>query len=133
MIADTGTGRILRDRVISPTQGYDRGASSLHEEVGHLGRERALNVGQGTRNKGGDEQKNAQTTTIVVIEQWICLVLGVACMALGMWGTCMKAGQDALSEYIAWLGPLYIPTLRVTAVVCVGLGVVLIRRGWRQL
>ena len=133
MIADTGTGRILTNRVISPTQGYNRGAGSLHEEVGHLGRERALNAGQGTKKKGGDEQKSAQPTTIVVIEQWICLVLGVACIALGMWGICMKTGQDALSEHIAWLGTLYIPTLRVTAVVCVGLGLMLIRRGWTHL
>ena len=133
MMADTGTGRILTTKVISPIQGYDRGAGSLHEGVGHLGRERALSVGRGTRKKGGDEQKSAQPTTIAVLEQWICLVLGFTCMAFGMWGICMKPGQDALSEHIAWLGSLYMPTLRVTAVVCVGLGVVLIRRGWAHL
>jgi hypothetical protein len=88
-----------------------------------------LSIGQGAREKGGDERKNAQPTTIAVIEQWICFVLGLVCMAFGIWGICMKPEQDALSAYIAWLGSLYVPTLRITAVVCVGLGVMLIRRG----
>jgi hypothetical protein len=133
MMADMGIGRILTTKVIAPVQGYDRGTVSLHEDVGRLGRERSLSVGRGIRKKGGDEEKRAQTTTIVVIEQWICLVLGFTCIAFGMWGICMKPGQDALSEHIAWLGSLYMPTLRVTAVVCVGLGVMLIRRGWAHL
>jgi len=128
-MAGTGTDRILATKVISPIQGYDRGPGGLHEDVGHLGRERTLSVGQGAREKTGDEQKGAQPTTIVVIEQWICFILGLVCMALGMWGICMKPEQDALSAYIAWLGSLYVPTLRVTAVVCVGLGLMLIRRG----
>jgi hypothetical protein len=41
---------------------------------------------------------------IVVVEQWICLVLGLVCMGFGMWGICMKPEQDALSVHIAWLG-----------------------------
>ena len=127
-MADTGTRRILATRVISPILNYDRGTGSLHGD-GHLSRERTLSVGQGVREKGGDERKRAQPTTIVVIEQWICFVLGLVCFAFGMWGICMKPEQDALSAYIAWLGSLYVPTLRVTAVVCVGLGVMLIRRG----
>src|ERR1700740_164525 len=129
MMADTGTDRILTTKATSPIQGYDRGTSSLHENVGHLGRERTLSVGQGVREKGEVERKSAQPTTIIVIEQWICFVLGLVCMAFGMWGICMKPEQDALSAYIAWLGSLYVPTLRVTAVVCVGLGVSLISRG----
>ena len=127
-MADTGTRRILATRVISPILSYDRGTGSLHGD-GHLSRERTLSVGQGVREKGGDERKRAQPTTIVVIEQWICFVLGLVCFAFAMWGICMKPEQDALSAYIAWLGSLYVPTLRVTAVVCVGLGVMLIRRG----
>jgi len=133
MMADTGTGRILATKVISPIQGYDRGTRSLHEDVGHLGHERTLSVGQGARKKGGGEQESAQPKMIVVIEQWICLVLGLVCMAFGMWGICMKPEQDALSAYVAWLGSLYMPTLRVTAVVCIGLGVMLARRGWVHL
>jgi hypothetical protein len=129
MMADTGTDRILATTVISPIHSYDRGTSSLHEDVGHLSRERTLSVGQGVREKKGVERKSAQPTTIVVIEQWMCLVLGLVCMAFGIWGICMKPEQDALSAYTAWLGSLYMPTLRVTAVVCVGFGVMLIRRG----
>jgi hypothetical protein len=41
---------------------------------------------------------------IVVVEQWICLVLGFVCMGFGMWAICMKPEQDALSAHIAWLG-----------------------------
>ena len=133
MMANTGTGRISTTKVISPVQGYDRGTGSLHEDVGHLGHERTLSVGQRVRGKGGGEQKSAQPKMIVVIEQWICLVLGLVCMAFGMWGICMKPEQDALSAYIAWLGSLYMPTLRVTAVVCIGLGVMLARQGWAHL
>lgn len=132
-MADIGIGRVLTTKVVSPIQSYDRGTRSLHEEVGDLGREPALSVGWGIRKKEGDEQKRAQPKTIAVIEQWICLVLGFTCVAFGMWGICMKPGQDALSEHIAWLGALYMPMLRLTAVVCVGLGVTLIRRGWAHL
>jgi hypothetical protein len=133
MMADTGIGRILTTKVISPIQSYDRGTRSLHGDVGHVGRERTLSAGQGAREKGGGEQESAQPKMTVVIEQWICLVLGLVCMAFGMWGICMKPEQDALSEYAAWLGSSYLPTLRVTAVVCVGLGVMLARRGWAHL
>ena len=133
MMADTVTERRLATKVASPIQDYDRGTGSLPEDVGHLGRERTLSVGQGVKKKGGDEQKSAQPTTITVIEQWICFVLGLICMAFGMWGIYMKPEQGALSAYIAWLGSLYVPTLRITAVVCVGLGVMLIRRGWAHL
>ena len=133
MMADTGIGRILPTEVISPIQSYDRGTRSLREDVGHLSRQRTLSVGQDVREKGGGEQKSAQPKMIVVIEQWICLVLGLVCMAFGMWGICMTPEQDVLSAYIAWLGSLYMPTLRVTAVVCIGLGVMLARRGWAHL
>jgi len=132
-MADTGIGRILTTKVISPIPSHDRGTRSLHEDVGHLSRERTLSAGQGVREKGGGEQESAQPKMIVVIEQWICLVLGLVCMAFGIWGIYMKPEQNALSAYIAWLGSLYMPTLRVTAVVCIGLGVMLTRRGWAHL
>jgi hypothetical protein len=133
MMADAGTGQILTTKVISPIQSYDRRACGLQEDIGHLSRERTLNVGREIRKKGRGEQENAQPKMVVVIEQWICLVLGLVCMVFGMWGIFMKPDQDAVSEYIAWLGSLYMPTLRVTAVVCIGLGVVLARRGWAHL
>src|SRR6202042_3388011 len=107
-----------------------RGTRSLQEDVGHLSRERTSSAGHGA---GGGEQENAQSKTIVVIEQWICLVLGLVCMAFGIRGIYMKPEQDALSAHIAWLGSLYMPTLRVTAVACIGLGVALARWGWAHL
>ena len=133
MMADTGTDRILATKVTSTIQSYGRGTGRLHEDVGHLGRKRTLSVRQDVMKKGGDEQKSAQPMTIAVIEQWICFVLGSVCVAFGMWGICMEPEQDALSAYIAWLGSLYVPTLRVTAIVCVGLGVMLIRLVWTHL
>jgi len=133
MMADADIGRVLTTKVISPIRSYDHGTRSLHGDVGHLSRERTSSAGQGVREKRGDEQKGAQPTTIAAIEHWICLVLGFACIAFGIWGICMEPEQDALSAYIAWLGSLYMSTLRVTAVVCVGLGVILIRRGWAHL
>jgi hypothetical protein len=129
MMPGTGTERTLATKVTSPIKGYDRGTRNPHEDVENLGRERTLSARQGVKGKGGNERKSAQPTTIVVIEQWICFVLGLVCMAFGIWGICMKPEEDALSAHIAWLGSLYVPTLRVTAVVCVGLGVMLIRRG----
>jgi hypothetical protein len=130
MMADTGTGRILATKGISPIQSYDRGTRSLHEDVGHLSREHILSVESRMREKGRGEQESGQPKMIIVIEQWICLVLGVVCVIFGIWGICMKPEQDALSTYIAWLGSLYMPALRITAVVCIGLGVMLARRGW---
>src|ERR1700678_2220209 len=113
MMADIGVGRILRTEVISPIQSYDRDTGSLHEDVGALRRERTLSVGQDVRKKGRGKQKRAQLERIVVVEQWICLVLGLVCMGFGLWGIWMEPEQDALSAHIAWLGSLYTPTLRV--------------------
>jgi hypothetical protein len=78
------------------------------------------------------EQKGTPPKTIVV-EQWICFVLGFACVAFGAWGICMEPGLDALSASIAWLGSLYVPALRMTAVACLCMGSVLLRRGWTHL
>src|SRR5882672_9651565 len=89
MMTDTGTGRILTTEVISPIQSYNRGTRTLHEDVEHLSRRSILSAGQSVREKGGGEQKSAQPTTTAVIEQWICFVLGLVCMAFGMWGICM--------------------------------------------
>ena len=133
MTVDTGTGRISATKVISPIQRYDHDTGSLHGNVEYASRERTLSTGHGVREKGAGEQESAQPKTIVVIEQWICLALGLVCIAFGMWGICMKPEQDALSEYVAWLGSLYMPMLRVTAVICIGLGVLLARRGWAHL
>jgi hypothetical protein len=127
-MAHSGIGRILAAKGGYPVQG----SGSLHGDVGYLDRETALSAGPKVRKMKENEQKSISPRTIVV-EQWICFALGFACMAFGIWGICMKPGQYALSAYIAWLGSLYVPALRVTAVACLGMGVVLIRRGWTHL
>jgi hypothetical protein len=133
MLAHLGISRILAVKGGRPVQCHDRDTGGLPEDVGRLGRERTLSGGQRAAGKEGGEQKSAQPRMIVVIEQWICLILGFACVMFGIWGICMKPEQDSLSAHIAWLGSLYMPTLRVTAVVCIGLGIMLARRGWAHL
>lgn len=75
------------------------------------------------------EQRSPSSNTIV-IEQWICFVLGFACMAFGAWGIYVRPGQHALSRHIAWLGSFYAPLLRLTAIACFGVGLMLMRLGW---
>jgi hypothetical protein len=83
------------------------------------------------RLKGGNKQNDSGLTKIAVIEQRICFLLGVVCIAFGILGICMERGH-ALPAYIAWLGSAYEPTLRGTAIVCLGLGVALVYRGRAQ-
>ena len=127
-----GTGTTLTTKVISPIQSNDRGPCSLRIDVGYLNRDHTSSTGRSTWKKEGTERQGTPPARIVV-EQWICFVLGFICMAFGIWGLCIESGQSALSSYMAWLGSLYVPTLRVTAIVCVGFGVTLIRRGWAHL
>jgi hypothetical protein len=54
-------------------------------------------------------------------------------MTCGTLGICVRAGQYALSKHIGWLGSFYLPALRLTAVTCLGMGLMLIRRGWSHL
>jgi hypothetical protein len=117
-MAHSGTSRILAAKGGYTIQDFGHRPGSL--------------CGQKRRKKEEVEQKSASPKTIVV-EQWLCFVLGCVCMAFGVWGICVKPGEYALSEYIAWLGSLYVPTLRLTAVVCFGMGVMLIRHGWSHL
>jgi hypothetical protein len=87
---------------------------------------------RGRRMQEETEQRDAPPNTIVV-EQWICFILGFACVAFGTWGLCMRPGRHPLSHQIAWLGSLYVPALRLTAAACLGMGLMLIRRGWSHL
>ena len=131
-MAHSGAGRTLAAKGRYPVQVFDRGPGSLHADVGYLDRESTSSAGRRMWKREGNELQGTPSATIVV-EQWICFVLGFVCMACGMWGICMKSGQSALSTSIAWLGSLYVPTLRITAAVCLALGVMLVRRGWAHL
>jgi hypothetical protein len=117
-MAHSGAGRVLAAKSEYPVQGFGHDARSVR--------------GRKMRQKEEAEPRSAPPNTIVV-EQWICFVLGFACVAFGAWGICLKPAHGALPEHIAWLGSLYAPALRLTAAACLGMGIVLIRRGWSQL
>jgi hypothetical protein len=126
MKADAGAGRILEIRGTSPI--HDD-ADRRDKGVIRIDRKRSSSAKQGMKKDGESERKNARFTMIVAVEQWICLVLGVACIAAGIWGVFLKLSQNALPASLAWLAMAYVPTLRITAVACLVMGLVLVRRG----
>jgi hypothetical protein len=80
-------------------------------------------------SKRNREATTPTSPTIVAVEQWLCLLLGLVCVVCGVWGICMKYDQELSSGYIPWLGSMYGATLRGTAAACFVSGAVLIRRG----
>jgi hypothetical protein len=126
MKADTGAGRISTTGSMSPI--HDD-AGNRHKNVGRLDRERPSSAEQGMKKNTKEERKDPRFKLVVVFEQWICFVLGVVCIASGIWGIFLEISQNALPTSLAWLGSAYMPTLRVTAVVCLVMGLVLVRHG----
>jgi hypothetical protein len=90
----------------------------------------SLNAKQKAESAAGDEPKDFTPARTAVIGQWICLVLGVACIVCGACGIFAKHMEGPPSSSIAWLGSAYMPTLRVTALLCLFLGLLLVRHGW---
>jgi len=131
-MAHSSPGRTLVTNGRNPVQLWDRAPGSINGHVGYLNHERAWSARPPTWKQKG-QQIGSPPRTIVVIQQWVCFVLGFVCIAFGIWGICIKSGHQALSAYVAWLGSLYMPTLRLMAVVCLGWGVMLVRRGWAHL
>jgi hypothetical protein len=66
------------------------------------------------------------------IELWLCFILGLICMICGILGLCMAPSQVPASIDTAWLRAAYVPALRVTAVACFLMGMILGRKGWTQ-
>jgi len=60
--------------------------------------------------------------TFVAIEQWFCFLLGIVCVASGVWGICMSRSEDLLGSAI-------VPALQLIATACLGMGGVLVRLG----
>jgi hypothetical protein len=89
-----------------------------------------LSAGRRKERKEESEESVFPLTLIVVIEQWICLVLGIVCLVSGIVGIAMNPGQNDLSLDFPWSKSIYVPLLRITAAVCLALGVVLVRLGW---
>ena len=74
-MSHSGTDKILAAHGGYPIQGFGHQPGSLR--------------GRKMRKKEEIDQKSVSPKTSVV-EQWICFVLGVACMAFGAWGICMR-------------------------------------------
>ena len=126
MKVDTGAGR--RSTIMSKFL-IHHDAGSCNEGVARLDHERPSGAEQETDKNEKDEREGARFKLIIAIEQWICLALGVVCIASGIWGALLKISQSSLPTYLAWLAPEYVLTLRITAVACLVMGLVLVRRG----
>jgi len=126
MKADTGARRISTTMNMSPI--HDDAGSS-HKNVGRLDHQRPSSAERRMKNNREEEREDSRFGLIVAIEQWICLALGVVCIASGTYGVFLKLGQNALPSYLAWLAMAYVPTLRMTAIACLVMGLVLVRRG----
>lgn len=116
-MAHSGAGRVLAAKGEYPVQGFGHDAGSV----------------RGRKMRKKEEAERSTPPNTIVVEQWICFVLGFACIAFGAWGLYMRPERHPLSNQIAWLGSLYVPALRLTAAACLGMGLVLIRRGWSHL
>jgi hypothetical protein len=103
----------------SPVEAHADIAGKPHEDQARL-----------TSRSERDREATIPTNpTIVAVEQWLCLLLGLVCMVCGVWGICLKYDQELPSGHLPWLGSMYGPTLRGTAVACFVSGAVLVRRG----
>jgi hypothetical protein len=129
MKTDIGEDRILATKRISPI--HDD-AGSRNKGVSRLNHERPSSSEQGVKKNEKDERKGSRFKLIVAIEQWICLILGVVCIASGIWGAFLELSQSAPPAYLAWLASEYVLTLRIIAVTCLVMGLVLARRGLAQ-
>ena len=126
-MAGTGVGPM----VATPGRSAVSGTARSHQEVGRcLDHHGTLNSERRTERKTEADQSSVLLSLIVAIEQWICLVLGIVCMASGILGISMNPGQNDLTAHLAWAGLGYVPLLRITAATCLALGVVLVRMGW---
>jgi hypothetical protein len=128
MKIDTGTGRALAARNMSPIHGGGR-----PDKAGRLDPARTSSAERGMKKNEKGEKKDSRFKLIVAVEQWVCLALGVVCVASGMWGILLKVSQDGCPARLAWLASACVPTLRITAVACLVMGLMLMRRGWSHL
>jgi hypothetical protein len=104
-------------------------AASRHQSASRLDREPPSGAEQKRKENTEEERKDPRFGLIITIEQWICLLLGIACIASGIWGVFLKPSQNPLPASLAWFATAFVPTLRITAVACLVMGLVLVRRG----
>jgi hypothetical protein len=89
-----------------------------------------LNAKQKAEIRARDKPKDFVLSKAAVIGQWICFVLGVVCIVCGAFGIFAKHIEGQPSASVAWLGSAYMPTLRATALLCLFMGLLLVRHGW---
>jgi hypothetical protein len=88
------------------------------------------NAKQKDGSTAGNEPKGFTPTVATVIGQWICFLLGAVCIVCGVFGICAKHIEGPLSVSVAWLGSAYMPTLWVASLLCLFIGLLLLRYGW---
>ena len=89
-----------------------------------------LNTKQKAESTARDKPRDFTPARATVIGQWICFVLGGVCVACGAFGIFATQIEGPPSASVAWLGSAYMPTLRVTALLCLFMGLLLVRHGW---
>jgi hypothetical protein len=82
------------------------------------------------RSSAGDGGKDLAPGWVGVLRLWTFFVLGVFCIVCGAFGVFAQQIEGPLSASVAWLGSAYVPVLRVTAVLCIFVVLLLVRRGW---
>jgi hypothetical protein len=127
-MAATSRSRESENSSNLPVENSAQGVPEAEMPVSH---KHAVNAKKRRVDAGGPHQEEA-TGKVAVIAMWFCFVLGVACVSCGIMGIWASHSQSSSVVYFARLGSAYVPVLRATAAVCLVLGAILVRRGWRR-
>ena len=124
-----GTG--VRQMSATPVRPAVSGDDQSHEGVNRRSAHEGPLPPERKMEKNTEADQNVfPISLMVVMEQWICLALGILCMVSGILGISVNPGQNDLPAPLAWAGLGYVPLLRITAAACLASGVVLARLGW---
>jgi hypothetical protein len=107
-------------------------AKSISVATMPISREDPAHGNKRSANTGSSHREEHPTAMVAVIEMWFCFVLGTACVSCGIMGLWVSHSESTSSIHFARLGSAYVPVLRATAVACLVLGAMLVRRGWAQ-
>jgi hypothetical protein len=127
---DTGTGRLLATNADLPFKMAIGIPTVVLEEL-TISTQCPHREPDRRRDRKGRINRTRLLSQRLLLEQWVCFLLGIVSIDVGIWGLCMKCSADSLPADIAWLGSVYVPTLRVTAAVCFVRGTRLVRRDGR--
>src|SRR6202162_3853692 len=99
-------------------------AGTFHKDYVRIAYDRTPEPRRGGQNTKRDDGTTRIVPRVVVVEQWLCFLLGLICMICGVCGLFMKCNQDSPFACIQWLGPAHEPILRSTAIACFVVGAV---------